>query len=197
MSEENVKTAPTLWWVRHGPTHAKTMVGWSDIPADLSDAAKVARLAATLPDDTPVISSDLTRTVATADALAGDRPRLPHDPDLREMHFGAWELRAFAEIEAEDPAHITAFWSEPGEVHPPGGESWNDLTQRVNRAVDRLLARDEDIIIIAHFGVILTQIQRVTGISTEEAFGHRIEPLSLTTLRYGTKPQALGINHEP
>ena len=190
MSEETVKTAPILWWVRHGPTHAKTMVGWADIPADLSGEAKIARLAAALPADTPVISSDLIRTVATADALAGDRPRLAHDPVLREMHFGAWELRAFAEIEAEDPARITAFWSEPGEVRPPEGESWNDLTQRVNRAVDRLLARGKDIIVVAHFGVILTQIQRVTGISTEEAFGQRIEPLSLTTLRYGAKPQA-------
>ncbi|HHL22744.1 MAG TPA: histidine phosphatase family protein, partial [Aliiroseovarius sp.] len=25
------------WWLRHGPTHAKGLVGWSDVPADLSD----------------------------------------------------------------------------------------------------------------------------------------------------------------
>ena len=25
-----------FWLVRHGPTHAKTMVGWTDLPADLS-----------------------------------------------------------------------------------------------------------------------------------------------------------------
>ena len=34
-----------LWWVRHGPTHAKAMVGWRDLPADLSDTAALARLA--------------------------------------------------------------------------------------------------------------------------------------------------------
>jgi len=35
-----------FWWIRHGPTHAKGMVGWRDIPADLSDVAGLARLEA-------------------------------------------------------------------------------------------------------------------------------------------------------
>ena len=38
-----------LFLVRHGPTHAKTMVGWSDLPADLSDTAALARLSDHLP----------------------------------------------------------------------------------------------------------------------------------------------------
>lgn len=42
-------TAARLWWVRHGPTHAKTFIGWTDRPADLSDTAALARLAAFLP----------------------------------------------------------------------------------------------------------------------------------------------------
>ena len=159
------------------------MVGWSDLPADLSDTAKIARVSAALPAGVPIISSDLIRTIATADALATGRDRLSHDPDLREMHFGAWEQRAFAEIEAEDPERIAAFWF--------------DLTARVNRAVDRLLALERPLVVVAHFGVILTQIERVTGISTEEAFGHWIEPLSITTLRYGATPEAVQINHEP
>ena len=52
-----------FFWVRHGPTHAKTMVGWSDLPADLSDTARLARLSAHLPDGAPVVSSDLVRAV--------------------------------------------------------------------------------------------------------------------------------------
>jgi broad specificity phosphatase PhoE len=38
-----------IWLVRHGPTHAKGMVGWTDLPADLSDGAALARLNAHLP----------------------------------------------------------------------------------------------------------------------------------------------------
>jgi alpha-ribazole phosphatase len=33
-----------FWLVRHGPTHAKAMVGWSDLPADLSDTAALSRV---------------------------------------------------------------------------------------------------------------------------------------------------------
>jgi hypothetical protein len=69
-----------FWLVRHGPTHAKTMIGWTDLAADLSDTGALQRLAAHLPPGAPVISSDLSRAIATADALGPDRPRLPHDP---------------------------------------------------------------------------------------------------------------------
>ncbi len=129
-----------LWWVRHGPTHAKDMIGWTDLPADLSDLAALARLRAHLPGEAPILSSDLVRAVATADALGADR-RLPPLPALREIHFGAWEGLRFAEAEARDPALIRRFWEEPGEVSAPGGESWDDAVRpRVNRAVDGLAA---------------------------------------------------------
>jgi len=97
-----------LFWVRHGPTHAKSFVGWSDLPADLSDTAQLARLDAHLPKGARLISSDLSRAKATADALATPRPRLPHDPDLREIHFGDWELQVFDQI--DDQSHLMRFW---------------------------------------------------------------------------------------
>ena len=93
-----------LFLVRHGPTHAKSMVGWSDLPADLSDLAQIDRLSGYLPADAIVVSSDLLRSTATADAIQGSRQRLHHRPELREIHFGQWELRSAAEIEAEDAA---------------------------------------------------------------------------------------------
>ena len=170
----------TLHWVRHGPTHAKAMVGWTDLPADLSDIDCLRRLSALLPD-APVISSTLTRAVATADAIQGNRPRLPHDPDLCEMHFGAWEMRHHDEIEAEDPERISAFWERPGEVRPPGGESWDELRGRVDAAADRLFARGGDVIVVAHFGPILTQYQRAAWLDTTDAFSQRIENLSVSS----------------
>ena len=83
----------TIWhWVRHGPTHEKNFVGWRDVPADLSDAPRLARLNLHLPDDALLVSSDLMRAVHTADALAlPSRRRLPHEQGLRELHFGAWD----------------------------------------------------------------------------------------------------------
>lgn len=185
-----------FWLVRHGPTHAKTMIGWTDLPADLSDTAALARLGAHLPEGAPVISSDLVRAVATADAL-GPRPRLPHDPDLREMHFGDWETRAFVEIEAETPALIRAFWESPGDVRPPGGESWNDLTARIWAALDRLQGTAPDVIVVAHFGPILAALQRALDLTAEATFAHRIDNLSVTSLRFGPPSQVFAINHQP
>jgi len=184
-----------FWLVRHGPTHAKTMVGWTDLPADLSDHAALARLSAHLPGDAPVISSDLSRAVATAGCLPG-RPRLPHDRDLREMHFGAWEMRAFAEIEAEDPARIRAFWETPGDIRPPGGESWNDLSARTLAALNRLHGTAPEIIVVAHFGPIVAALQRAEGLSPDAAFAHRIDNLSVTSLSLAP-PKVFSINHRP
>ncbi|WP_299418844.1 histidine phosphatase family protein [uncultured Shimia sp.] len=174
-----------LHLVRHGPTHAKTMVGWSDLPADLSNTAQVARLADHLPSDGIVISSDLQRCVATADAIQRDRHRLPHDPTLREIHFGDWELKSFAEIEANDPDRIRAYWETPGDVRPPNGESWNEVTTRVDSAIDRLITAHQGakLIVVVHFGVILTQIQRAEQLTADEAFAHRIDNLSVTSIK--------------
>lgn len=184
-----------FWLVRHGPTHAKAMIGWTDLPADLSDTAALARLSAHLPPRVPVISSDLARAIATADAL-GPRARLPHDPDLREIHFGAWEQRGFAEVEAEDPTLIRAFWETPGDIRPPGGESWNDLTLRTWSALDRLQGLTSDLIVVAHFGPILAALQRAGGMTATQVFAHKIDNLSVTCLTLAP-PGVQAVNHRP
>ena len=192
----------TTWhWIRHGPTHEKTFVGWRDVPADLSDRARLDRLRDHLPQDALVISSDLARARETADALTSDRHRrLPHDPHLREIHFGLWDGLPFDEISAQDPDLSRAFWETPGEITAPGGESWNMTSARVNAAVDRINARfpGRHVIAVAHFGVILTQVQRAMGSTPYEAFAHKIDNLSVTEVRWQNgKPQAARINHLP
>ncbi|WP_164659480.1 histidine phosphatase family protein [Tropicibacter sp. Alg240-R139] len=193
-------TTTRLHMVRHGPTHAKTMVGWSDLPADLSDTAAIARLSNHLPHQAIVISSDLSRAADTASAIQGNRTRLPHRSDLREINFGEWELRRFAEIDAEDPALIRAYWETPGDVRPPNGESWNEVCARVNAAIDALIAQHSgnDLIIVAHFGVILTQVQRALRLDAEQAFGHKIDNLSITELTHHAQGWDVArINHLP
>lgn len=170
-----------LWWIRHGPTHAKEMIGWTDRAADLSDNAAISRLIDHLPE-APVVCSDLSRATQTAAAICRGRHLTPL-PALREIHFGAWEGLRFAEAEARDPALIRQFWENPGDVAAPGGESWNDLSARVNAAADALIAAHSgDLVVVAHFGAILTQVERALGISTTQAFAQKIDPLSITCI---------------
>jgi alpha-ribazole phosphatase len=186
-----------FWWVRHGPTHAKSFAGWRDIPADLSDTAALARLNASLPAGVPVISSDLIRATATADALTPGRLRLPHDPDLREFHFGDWDGLGFAEVAERWPDLSRTYWELPGDTAPPGGESWHQAAARIDRAVSRL-SQHPEIIIVAHFGAILTQVQRAAGLTPSQALAHSIDNLSVTCLvQDGPLWRVEGINHIP
>ena len=170
-----------LWFVRHAPTHAKTMVGWTDLPADVSDSAAFTRLRAALPD-APLVSSDLRRAVLTGDCLQ-PKTRLPHDPRLREINFGDWENRTFQDVEADDPALIFAYWDTPGDVAPPNGEAWHQTASRVSAGVDGLAASGHsDLIIVAHFGAILTQVQRARNVTAKQAFAQKINNLSITQL---------------
>ncbi len=189
-----------FWWVRHGPTHEKAFVGWRDVPADLSDQARIARLSAHLPQEALLVSSDLQRAAATGDAIVGNRRRLPHDPSLREFNLGDWDGMPFDEVAARDPDLSRAFWDRPGDIAPPGGESWNDLARRVNTSVAELcqLHRGQDIVVVAHIGVILTQIQAATGQSASDVLSHRIDNLSVTLLSHDDAGWTPGpINHCP
>ena len=186
-----------LWLVRHGPTHQTTMTGWRDVPADLSDAAALDALAQRLPM-VPVVSSDLTRAVTTADRIAGDRPRLPHEPDLREIDFGDWDGRHHEDISRTDPDLSRQFWERPGAIAAPNGESWDRLTARVGAAVDRLTGAHPDLIVVAHMGAILSLFPRAGG-TAYEALGHRLDPLGTSLL---SRDESRGwqldfVNHAP
>lgn len=191
----------TTWhWVRHGPTHEKTFVGWRDVPADLSGTAQIARLSAYLPRDALLISSDLIRASATADAIAGTRQRLAHAPDLREFHFGEWDGKHFSEVAEMHPELSRAYWETPGDIAPPGGESWNAAKARVSRVVDQLSKAHpgRHIIAVAHIGVIMTQIQRGLGATPSEVIGHKIDNLSVTRVtRTDAGWETELINHRP
>jgi alpha-ribazole phosphatase len=189
-----------FWWVRHGPTHEKAFAGWRDVPADLSDHASIARLDAHLPRGALLISSDLIRATATAAVLAQGRHPLPATPALREFNLGAWDGKCFDEVAASHPKLSRAYWEAPGDVAPPQGESWNAAAARVSGQVASLLSAHQgrDIVVVAHIGVILTQVQVALGISAAQALGYKIDNLSVTCLAHdGSGWQAAAINHIP
>ena len=174
----------TWWWVRHGPTHADVLAGWTDIPADLSDVSQLSRLSSFLPERAVVISSDLSRASKTADAIAKGRKRLPDAPELREINFGSWDGKPFSSISQEHPSLSKKYFSDPGNHAPPGGESWAAVSSRVSEFVDLTTATrvGEHIVAVAHFGTILTQVQRATKQSTRALSARRVRNLSVTRL---------------
>jgi len=190
----------TLWvWVRHGPTHERAFTGWRDVPADLSDRAGLDRLSAALPADAAVVSSDLIRAAATADAIAGGRARWENAAALREFDFGRWDGMDFVAAAARDPDLARLFWEAPGAARAPDGDSWDDVAARAGAFVDAVNVRGiAAVIAVAHMGVILTQLARATGAAPADVLAQPIEPLSLTELAWDGRGWTVGrVNHRP
>lgn len=167
------------------------------MPADLSDTAALGRLSDYLPDQALLVSSDLKRSVHTADAIAADRIRLAHRKTLREFDFGVWDGMHHTEVAERDPVLSRQFWEQPCTLAPPGGESWNAVTRRVSGSLLHLAGqhRNADIIVVGHMGMIMTMIAQCGG-TPYEAMGHKIDNLSVTDMRLTAQGWNIGrINH--
>ncbi len=190
------------WFIRHGPTHAPGFVGHSDIPADLSDTATIERLEASLPRQAKITSSDLMRARDTAAAIRGGRILLPEMPQFKEMSFGAWEGKTAVEVAKSDPELSRQFWENPGDIAPPNGESWNQLSTRISKALAQQNANGPqgDIIIVAHFAVILAALQLATGMPAKSVFSFKIDNFSITRLDFlhaAGNWRVMGVNAPP
>ena len=182
------------WWVRHGPTVTGLLAGWSDLDVDLSDQSAVGHLARNLPTDAVMVSSDLRRASQTADAIGEGHHRLADTDSIREFNFGDWDGQNVEKIVQVDGDRLRAFWTDPENTRPPNGENWHDLCNRVNPFVDKLNSahHGRNIIAVAHKGVILTQIQRVTRQSVRDLLREEIAHLSITRLTFSEDLWTLG-----
>jgi ribonuclease H / adenosylcobalamin/alpha-ribazole phosphatase len=154
--------------LRHGETALSTerrFAGRGDIPLTEAGraqaAAAAARLAARGGIDL-IVTSPLARARATAEAVAtATGAPLVADDDLAETDFGKWEGLTFAEASERWPGEASA-WLGSADVAPPGGESFATVGQRVNAALDRLLASHQfrTMLLVSHVTPIKTLVCR-------------------------------------
>lgn len=168
------------WWVRHAPVSATGFCGWSDPEADLSDEQTLAMLRASLPEDAVLLSSDLRRATATADALTRRSwMRAAPTDQLREQNFGRWEGHPY-----DDDPDLDSFWRDPSGFRPPGGESFADLCLRVGRFVvtESRASESREIVSVAHAGAIRAALALALTLPPAIALSFEIAPLSLTRI---------------
>ncbi|MCU0273584.1 MAG: histidine phosphatase family protein [Acidimicrobiales bacterium] len=128
----------TLVLVRHGETagnRAERFVGSSDQPLTELGEEQARRLVPMVDGFAPdvVLASPLRRALRTAELASGGRA-LVVEPGLREVDFGAWEDRSFAEAAASHPEAFAAF--DAGEIDAfPGGDTVQGLADRLVAAV--------------------------------------------------------------
>jgi alpha-ribazole phosphatase len=145
-----------LWLIRHAVTAAAPGLcyGSLDLEADSHATHRAAaQLAEALPRGLAIRTSPLKRCVQLGEELHSLRPDLPHalDSRLREMDFGSWEGRSWDDIGASAMSAWTSdFWNH----RPGGGESVQDLMNRVAAVWDSTRAIWRDTLWITHAGVI-------------------------------------------
>lgn len=157
--------------VRHGETawNVDTRIqGHQDIALNDIGRWQAAQVARALAGEeiAAVNASDLLRAHATGAAIAQAAGAPLHaEPRLRERHFGAFEGRTFAEIEAEAPEQALRWRKRDPHYAPEGGESLVRLQARIADVTARLAARHlgEQIVLVAHGGVLDALYRLATG----------------------------------
>jgi broad specificity phosphatase PhoE len=179
--------------VRHGRTawnEAGRFQGQTDIPLDEEGRAQARRLAARLRDERydAAFASDLARARETAETILAERAEtLALDPRWREMRFGSWEGLTWAQIVERDPELALDRATKPRFYTPSGGESFDDVCARVERALADLLRavpNGANVLIVTHAGPLHALLRVTLGDERSDALGVRFTPASLTRLRW-------------
>jgi broad specificity phosphatase PhoE/ribonuclease HI len=108
-----------------------------------------------------VITSPLQRAYDTAakaaKALGLD---VTVDDDLIETDFGGWEGLTFMEAAERDP-QLHRSWLRDTSIRPPGGESFDSVAERVQRARARIISEHagETVLVVSHVTPIKTMLR--------------------------------------
>ena len=175
-------TGQRLVAVRHGAVvvPAGWCYGQSDVPlvrTPEQDAAEViARLDGWRPEI--IATSPWLRTAPVAQLLGeyfGVVVRV--DSRLSELAFGAFENRAYAAIEREDPEAYQVWMGNWETIGPPGGESANALRWRVAAWHSEWRASAAGTLVMTHAGAVRALRVIARGITMAEAFADPVEHL--------------------
>jgi broad specificity phosphatase PhoE len=139
--------------------------------------------------------SPMQRALETAQiALAGTGIPLVPIPDLRELSLGEWEGCTVEEIRARDGNPYLAWVRSPLDCPPPGGEPLPDVCARVLQVIEGIAAshrNGEDVLVVAHGGVISVYLCHLLGVSFNSLWRMRIDNCSLTIAR---PPRLVSVN---
>ena len=163
-----------LTFIRHTSVAIEPGIcyGQSDVEVSAAFKAEAQQVRSKLlqrPFDA-VYCSPLSRCLKLASFCGYTEPVI--DDRLMELNFGAWEMKAWSDI--QDP-QLQLWFDNWVEAIPTGGESFASLIVRVQEFLEDLITLPfHDVIIFTHAGVI-----RAAGIlagvfATSEAFDYQV-----------------------
>ncbi|HVU98985.1 MAG TPA: alpha-ribazole phosphatase [Puia sp.] len=143
--------------------------GQTDLDVTESFEEEAAVIAGCLPAAFgAVYSSPLRRCSMLAGRLFPAAPVLLRG-ELMEVHCGEWEMRKWDELPREE---MDPWMADFVNIRIPGGESYIDLHERVNRCWGEIVsaAGDDPVAVVAHGGVIRSILAELTGTPLIDSF---------------------------
>ena len=188
-----------LLLVRHGKTEwngLSRFQGKSDIPLNDEGKCQAELLAARLEGWGPdaLFSSPLSRARETAEILSSRSSGLSPVflEELSEIGFGQWEGRSIHEIESADPQSFHRWKDSPFDCPPPGGESFASVESRVRSALDEILSKDGDRVVVVSLGGILrAMLVLLLDLPLRAVWRMKIANCSVTGIDVGRKGASL------
>ncbi len=122
-----------------------------------------------------IYSSDLQRSRMMADAIGrNNNPRRKVEvlESLRELNLGQWEGLSFQDIARRYPQELAARQADLANFRIPGGESLEELAQRLVPAFQQMVADNQGgiICVVAHAGVNRVILAKMLGAPLERVF---------------------------
>lgn len=177
-----------LYLVRHGQTawnSQKKAQGHADTALDERGLAQSRTLVGAFSplSVSLVLSSDLSRCRQTATQVAaGSSAQIQYLSELRERHFGSLEgtdydaVRSYIEAEALR-TNLPAY-----SIRPEGGESLEDVWNRLDSVVERLRDSVLDTAVVSHGGTVGLLVARLIEAGPAAARNIRVNNCSVTEL---------------
>lgn len=177
-----------LLFARHGETEWNNSFryqGRSDIPLNEAGREQARRLARRVAAWKPevIVASPLDRALTTArllqEACGSDTTLLVRD-GLAEIHFGEWEGLSVLEVRDLYGSLYRRWRDDPVGVVPPGGESFEDVLQRVGDVMQELLESTfSRICFVCHGGTIRAAVTALLKLPSSFAWRMRLDNCGL------------------
>ena len=178
--------AKELYFLRHGDTGLQgRYIGSTDAPLAQEGREQVRKTGRVLHGKcvTKILCSPLLRCRQTLTEL-----NLPvacqFNELLREIDFGRWEGKNFAEIVRTDQELVNTWVAEPHRFSFPGGESLDSFNCRIAAVKTELESMvEKTILVVTHGGVIRHLLCLLLGLPDEKYLIFDVEPGCFCSIR--------------
>jgi broad specificity phosphatase PhoE len=175
-----------LLLVRHGETvwNADAVYrGRSEVPLSEMGRRQALLLGRRLAEEgvTALCTSPLTRARETAKAIShATRLTARVEQDLTDLDCGEWEGLSDRDVKERYPDIRRTWLATPHQVRVPGGESLDEVSVRVGRVLERVLAGPGVVVLVSHRVVHKVAICALLGLDNSHFWDVRLDVAGVT-----------------